>query len=329
MRLNPNGLPFGMPGDLVRLGQVGLVGALLLAGCGRSLDSEAEVAAAIKEAVFEFESYRFAEAYDLFQRARQAVSPPSDVWAEATYGAATAAWHSIPASEALVGRADELFAEIVARAPASRFAPYALRNQARLREIRDYPGDAPDPEAARPFYRAIIERWPEREIAHEATLRLGGTYIQKLDDEASVREGFAIYRQFIKENPGTAIASIMWEHMGETALNFLGDQELAFEGLRRAEAIGFIDRNKVATNYWRIAELAEDLDQPEVAVRYYQRIIAEHSRSGRAFESIQALQALRDAHPELEFEIPQIKVFGSERRAAALSDPQVSLPRQP
>ncbi|MEM8737042.1 MAG: tetratricopeptide repeat protein [Planctomycetota bacterium] len=286
-------------------------------GCGDADFTGQTDAELLTQATDELSYYNFDRAYGLFaeirRRAEETEGDSADAennWSRATFGMATAAQNRTPPSPRMIQEAADLYAELVERSPASEFAPRSLLNLGRLAEIQDHRQDRTDLEAARRYYSEVLETWPEAAIAGEAALRYADTFVQRYDNPASVREGLLFIASWIAEQPESPYASVIWEYLGQVHLQITQEPGLAIENYRQADAVGFIEPTVIPSLYWLIAQVsAEQLNDPETAARYYQRIITETPRSGRAFEAQLALGVLAEAHPALEIEIPAIEEF--------------------
>lgn len=279
----------------------------LLLSCGQSERYRGDIEELLEQGAAELSYYNFDLAHSLFAQARSQAEPNSSAWARATFGLATAAQNRTPPSPKRIEEAVNLYDQLSRTTTEPRLAARSMLNLGRLAEIRDHRQDQADPEAARRYYRQVFETWPDLPIAGEAVLRYGDTYVQAFDDPASVQTGVSFVESWIQHHFTSPYAPIFHEYLGQVRLSLMQNAAAALADYRRADALGFVEPTAVASLYWLIAELsAGALNDPSTAAAYYQRIILETPRSGRAFEAQLALRALKTSHRSLEIEIPEI-----------------------
>lgn len=283
------------------------IGIFLMAlfGCGKKSLTTAEDAAVIERAEELLALYDFDEAYNLLTPHLELLEVGTQEWARALYLHSMAGWQSLPPSRGRVEEARGGFLLLAQTAPGSAFAPMALRNLGRMEELRTHPGDIMNAENARRFYERVLDGWPGSLVAHEAAARLAGTYIQDVLNMESVKKGDALLVDYLSKYPENELAGLMWEYVAETRFLILEDKQGALEALLKADKAGWTDPNKTLTNLWRLANLAEELSELEIAVNTYQRVIAEHTRGGRSWEARNRLLQIKEAHPSLLIEIPE------------------------
>ncbi len=279
--------------------------AIVQFGCAKKGVSEEQDAAVIDRAEELLALYDFDEAYKLLTPHLGLMEEGTPEWARALYLHSMAGWQSLPPSRGRIEDAREAFHYLAEKAPASTYAPMALRNLGRMAELRTYPGDVMDTEKARDYYQRVLEGWPGTLMAHEAAARLAGTYIQDVLNVGSIQKGVTFLEDYLEQYPNNELAGLMWEYLAETRYLMLDDKEGALLALINADKAGWVDPNKTLMNLWRMANLAEELGQVELAVSAYRRVIIEHTRGGRSWEARQRLLALRDAHPEYRISLPE------------------------
>lgn len=275
--------------------------ALALAGCGGE-PMPPTVEGKLDKAVREVSVYSFDRARPLFNAAREQAQPNSPEWIQATFGAAVCAQHVMPASANTIAEAEELFNAVIKADPASDYAARATMNLGRIAELVDFKDDPSDLEKARAHYRRVIDAWPGKEIADEATLRLAATYVQTYDQK-QVREGIAILEKHLAAAPANPLASAMWQYVGDAYFNPLEDYKAALAAYENCDRLGWMQKGREGPMYWRIAVIADrKLEPPDraTAVRYYTKIIKETPTSGKAYESQLALKRLGAPVPEIE-----------------------------
>ena len=256
------------------------------------------------------QTFSFEQGYDLFNAVIESSEKGSHQWQQATYSKGLCAWHMPAPTADKVAEAASSFQLLVDEVPDSKLAPYAVLDLGRIREVRDYQGDQVDLEGARGYYQQVIDTWPDTEVAEEALLRLAGSYIQVFDEEESVREGVALLEERVKARPDNPLASAMWSYLAGTYFYLLNDTATALECYLKADELGLLDRAQAGITWWKMAALAEKIPgRTDIAVRYYRKIIIDAPNSGRGYDAQLELKRLRDAHPELQMEIPELRRF--------------------
>jgi tetratricopeptide (TPR) repeat protein len=230
-----------------------------------------------------------------------AKSPNSDRWMQATFGAAVANSHGQPVSKDRVDRSMQLYEALVVARPDSKYAPRSIMNMGRLLELRDYPNDEPQYEAAREKYQQVVARWPNDPIASEATLRVAGTYVQAYDapDFEQVRKGVDVLENWLAEHPKDPYASVMWQYLGDTYFIPLKEEAKALEAYNQVDALGWTDKGNEGPLLWRAAILAERTNNKDRAIYYYTKVITDTPNSGKAYEAQLALKRLGAPVPEI------------------------------
>jgi TPR repeat protein len=244
--------------------------------------------------------YSFDKAREHFARARAAADTGSDLWLQATLGEAVAVHHEVPLSvERIEQIAVPLYEAVVAQGGHSLLAARAALHLGRFYEQRDVKLDTVQVEKASRWYRMVIDGWTAEEIAGEATLRLAVCSSQGLDPE-HVRQGVDLAIARASSYPKQIWAASLWQFAGDLSWVVLHDREAAIRLLLKAEAAGLPDRSSAWVTAWRIAVLAEEAGQREVAIEHYRQIITEFSASGKAFEAQLRLRQLGVDPPALQ-----------------------------
>lgn len=263
-----------------------------------------------KKAATELTFFNFDIAYEQFQKLRRRVEGTTDNdWQRVTFGLALSAQNRTPPSAELIGEAESLYKEILTQAPESKFAPRSKLNLGRIAEVRDYGGDVVDLDTARQIYREVFEnpQWASMDIADEAALRYADTYVQHFEDIDSIREGLSFLESWIEARPEASTATVIWEYIGTTKLVLLKDYAGAVEGLVKADQLGLIEKSQAGEVFWNIAETSHrQLQDWDTAIRYYQKIILETPRSGKAFEAQLALREIAEQFPDRQIEVPEV-----------------------
>ncbi len=277
----------------------------------QSAAAQDQTDALLEEAALELTYFNFDTAYGLFVDLQDEVETRgSDLWLKATLGRALSAQNKTPATRQALDEARQAYESLIAEAAESFFAARALIQLGRIAEVRDYGGDAVDLDAARGFYRQVVEGWPDASIADEAALRYADTYFQRFDDPAAVAKGVRYLESWVQGRDDQPLAAVIWEVLAIVKEEQLQDAQGALDAYMKADALGFAEPNSAGTLYFRAAQLAErEVGDLETAVRLYQKVITEAPRSGRAFNAQLALEALRESHPAMDIDIPEIEMF--------------------
>jgi len=232
------------------------------------------------------------KARDLFAEVRSATKPGQPEWEQAIFGEATCIWHLLPIERSNAEQAAKLFAQLIEQAPQSRFTPRAMLNLGRILELPEDRDDPIDLPGARVWYQKVLDGWPNDPIAGEAMLRIAGTYIQTYDD-AQLRKGVALLRNWVEEHPRDPLASIMWQYLAETYFFPLNDYQRSLEAYEKVDELGWADQGLQGKFYWRIAQMSERfLKNRDAAIKFYNKIIDETPNSGKLYEAQLALKRL-------------------------------------
>jgi tetratricopeptide (TPR) repeat protein len=246
--------------------------------------------------------FGFVRAHDLAQAALATAEPSTEDWQWAVFLAALCAHQASPPTPAMIERAGDLYRLLLEKTPDSRYAPRAVMNLGRIEELADTYGDQPDLAAARRWYEEVVERWPDRAIAGEATLRIAGTHLQSFEGE-NVQKGIGLLKQWLDAHPEDPLASGMWQVMADAYFYPLAEPGRSLACYEQADRIGLLETGREGPIYWRMAVLADRfLEDRQRAVIYYTRIIEKTPASGKAYEAQLALARLGAP-------VPKIRIF--------------------
>ena len=280
--------------------------------------AEDKDAGALHVAVRELSYFNFDRSYELFAALRARAQPKQgDLWQEATLGLALSAHSCTPSSAELMAEAGALYRELADPRLHSRFAPRALLQLGRIAEVRDYGGDEVDLPSAIGFYESVYEKWPELHIADEAVMRHGMALTQQFDQPQAIQAGIDLMQSWVGAHEDRPLASSIYEAIGWSRLKFQDDAAGAVAAFLKADSLGLVDSSVAGQLYFRIAALADQrTGDLKTAARYYQKVIRETPRSGRAFEAQLALRRLAEAHPDAAIVVPEISLLGGDADAA-------------
>ncbi len=270
-------------------------------------DEQTDVAATLAQAVEAIVRHDFDSGDTLFRSVARHAEQGSETWAQAVFGQAVCAHQASPATRERVNEAARLYELLFSTSPDSKYSAAAMIALARLHELLDYSGDVIDDEAARRLYKAVLDNWPDHEIAHEAMLRLADSHIRDFENESSVGMGVQMLEQWLVQHPDNPLAWVYCEYLGEVQMS-RGNLELALSYLLRADELG-LNAVRVGYIYWLLGQLGEELGRMEVAIKYYRKLVIESPRGGRSYDAYLALQRIRRERPDLTFEIPEVPLF--------------------
>ncbi|MHB1156144.1 MAG: tetratricopeptide repeat protein [Phycisphaerales bacterium] len=288
------------------------IATLWTAGCNNDPYAKEPAGQLLQRANNELGTFNFQLAADMY-RSLLARTPSGDpTRPEVLFGLAMSLQNVVPATAANIDESRRTFEQLLSESPACTYAPSATLLLGRIAEVSDYMGDAVDLEGARKQYEKVIAGWPGQPLADEAALRIGGTYIQRYDDRASVERGARYLRDWLKDRPNNEMASVMWQYLGQTCEQSLDNPGEALNAYMEADRIGLVNETLAGRTWWHMTELAEKLGRIDDAVTYYKKIVTEAPRSGRAWEAQQALRRIGEAHPEMRIVIPELRSFMGE-----------------
>ena len=264
---------------------------------------KADVAETLAEGSRQIAQFNWERAHRLYADALESSEAGSVPWQEAAFGAATALQHKSPASAEAMAEAGRLFEQLVDPKLNSRFAARSLIGLGRLAELRDYYGDRIDLPGARAHYAAVIERFPNDEVAAEASLRLASAFVQsyKPDD---VKAGIAVLERYLSGHPNGPLASAMWQYLGDTYFYPLADDRKALDAYVKADRLGWLDDSDIGRVWWRMAQLGERIGDRSAAVEFYTKIVTDAAVSGKGYESQVALKRLGAPVPQIGLTAP-------------------------
>lgn len=276
-----------------------------------------------------FADSNLASAISHYKRARTLAEAGSPAWIEATFGLATATHHRLPVTPESVREAVSYFRELLQYDQSSDLAARSLMSIGRAHEVLDYDSDSQDLETAREIYEQVVQGWPETNVAYEASIRIGSIYIQGAYDprETALRAdwtgrlermhtGIAHLRKLAETYPDHPLTPGVWEFIGNiylllppshamkeqalrAYLNATGDRNL-LDGAEPVMKKTNMDRIDAGYLYLRIASIAHQLGEREVAFEYYCLLISEASSYNRGpVAALQLTEHLGYTHEEI------------------------------
>ncbi len=197
--------------------------------------------------------------------------------------------------------AADLYTKVVNTYPKSPSAPWAHLALARMADLPPLESDR-DVDQARKIYRQVISRYPKHMVADEAILRLAYTYMERIDQEQAWRQGIELLEDWLADRPDNFLAPAM--HMGiAQPLMTARKWDQAIEALVQADQADARGENIYGTRtlsqtvrsnlYWQIGRIAEEhLDKPQLARKYYLKIVNEIGRDSKAYVAARRAQRL-------------------------------------
>ncbi|MEM7806537.1 MAG: tetratricopeptide repeat protein [Planctomycetota bacterium] len=262
----------------------------------------------LREAAIAVTKQGYARAEPLY---RQVLADSSSLdraqWARATLGMAIVQHFASPTSEERLDSAAELYQQLIETNDISdTVRARAMLNLGRLRELRDYTGEPTDLDEALRLYERVVDQFPHLDAADEAALWRANTAYQRHLEGPELRAAFdELARWASARSEDRHLLSVLHEYLGMAAFNS-GMPDLALTHLRRADEIGIADPSFAPRVWWTIANLARDVGDTETAVAFFQKIITESPRSGRAFESQLALHEIIEATGDSSIVVPPV-----------------------
>jgi tetratricopeptide (TPR) repeat protein len=280
-------------------------------GCGGDGMSGSRIRSELETGRDFLNSLNFNQALAIYRLLYGDLTEADAEWSEAAFGYATCLWHAAPASEANVNQAESIFREIVDTIPESDWARISRLHLARIRMLRDFPGDLEDPEGAIPLLEGLLD--DPTVVRHEALLRLAECYRMDYDNPGKLRRAKQILEEWLQEYPENPFAAAMWEQVAWIELLDFENREGALEAFQRAFELGFADPTREGELLWRIAELALATGDPKLAATYYARVVTDAPSSGRGFEAQEKIKTLRDTVPGMEsVPVPELNLMFDE-----------------
>lgn len=277
-----------------------VVVSVVLSLCGVVASSHAVTDAPLESARQALSELDWKTALRRYAALRDAAEPGSARWVESTFCLALAQQHVQPPDAESIGAARRLYEEVIERAPGTPWAARAMYNIGRILELRDHPDDVLDPDGAREWYERVAREFADQPIAGEAVLRASAVLVASYDapQYAKVKQGIARLESWLASHPDEPLASVMWQYLGDSYFRPLADYANAMRCYEQVDRIGWVDRGNQGPWYWRCAQMAERyLDRPDLAAKYYAKIITETPKSGKAYQAMLALRRLGQPVP--------------------------------
>jgi tetratricopeptide (TPR) repeat protein len=235
-------------------------------------------------------------------------SPEDDegLQAEWHYLSGISAWHLVPPSTQWMATGTAHLESLVQQFPDSVLAAQGAYTLGRILEVRDFAEDVVDLEAAKRWYERCIAEWPEYVSAVMARFRLAALDMNAYEDPERMARGVAALDGWLQANRSHELAPVAAVFLADHLDSVMNDPGSALPYYLLAEELGWVSKTLIGHRRWRMAEIAESLDQVDLAVEMYQKIIRENLQSARGYESQLKLKALQERYPERSIVIPPL-----------------------
>ncbi len=231
-------------------------------------------------------------ALPLFERAMHLLKPPDQIWQQAVYGYAVCLQYHTPPTATSTAAIRRLYRELIRRAPttASVFPARALIQLG----VLEMSSPKANRQRAMQYFKQVMEKWPQSDMARDAALKL--LYLPPAliadRDGRKIRfwSNLEVVRDWLRTYENRECATDLWLALGDRYLHqsrdygpmpalmaYLwasGDQGMMVDDAPRPVKL-VAERTNTSDIYWRIAELACQLDKPTIATEYLTRLMAE------------------------------------------------------
>lgn len=192
-----------------------------------------------------------------------------------------------PKSDGMIQAAQELFRKVAERSP--ELAPKAILHIARSYEVHL---SKPEPESAVVQYKILLEKYPESEVAAEATLRLGQNLLWR-SNEAQRRRGREVLDAFLAAHPGHELAVAMHLALADAAV-CREQYDDAVEHLIAAYEGGILPYKRRWQALYQIGNIAYlRLNRMDIAEKYYTIAVRDYWNTSSAFEAKKRIEEIR------------------------------------
>jgi len=191
-----------------------------------------------------------------------------------------------------VQEAKLLLSEIIGEYADAPVAPWAYLALGRIADTPEYERDR-DIKEARRLYEETIKLFPGHPATDEAALRLGLTYLEKVDDQPSQDQGAEILEKYIAARPKNYLAPAMLILLGNCCERE-AEWRRAVEWWTRADEAGIPGLADRATLYYKLGQVCEiRLKDYPLAVKWYEKLVYDIKRDGKFFVSKLAAERCR------------------------------------
>jgi tetratricopeptide (TPR) repeat protein len=150
----------------------------------------------------------------------------------------------------------------------------------------------PDPSIAHEILQALVSDHPKHPIAQQALVKLALLDLYTAMPAAEHRALLDTYANQVVTLSDAVSKRDLHLLLADTAQRFGYPPQLALHHLVAAEALGLARRVEQANTWIRIGLLAADLDQPELARRFFERFLATFNRDNRRLMIQERLSSL-------------------------------------
>jgi tetratricopeptide (TPR) repeat protein len=205
--------------------------------------------------------------HELFTRVSEKADATDAEKVQALFGLATNYQFAIPKGKP--DKAREYFQRIVDEHPKNTVAAWALLKLG----ILEGSADLEARNRAKVFYQRVRDEYPTSLAIHEATLRIAMGYFFDMEPE-QVAIAIEMLEKHMKDYPDNPLASIMLFRLSYWYSEIERDYEKSIKhGLVLGE-MKMADPQRWGMQFWGVAQtLRYRLNQPEEAIKWYQKII--------------------------------------------------------
>lgn len=237
-----------------------------------------------------------------FEAVAQTAPEKSELHLHALYGLGTT-WNLRRPGED-PDKAREYYRQIIALAPQSDLAAWALLALARMKHLVPV-GQEPDYAEVRRAYEEVMDRYPGHLAAEEAFLYWAATYLATLRPDDTER-ALARLQEFVRDRshkfigPAYSLMAVGYQNLG------CGEERLRAElaSLETTEVDPANPFTEFAWQYWNIATIAEfEVGDLETARTYYQKLIEEYPTDIRVYACRRALERIEELERRLRQEL--------------------------
>ena len=280
---------------------------LIVPGCGDSQKTgDFDHTAQIESGITAFRMFDFERAYKILAPVQPKLETGSEVWSQATYTLALAAWHRTPPSEESTDEAIVLLQDLVATVPNSSIAANALLDLGRIAEVSDYRNDEPDLELAREYYEQVRAEYPDTDASIRASLYLAQSFAQTFDP-ALLEEAVALLQETLAAHPDSEWTGLIGQYQSHLIAFYLDDPAGAIEPYEIAVEAGLPRQAREDVSLWQLGILAQQADRPMVAARAFSQIIEDHPLSIYGNMARERLIEIAEDNPSADIMIPELR----------------------
>jgi len=204
---------------------------------------------------------------------------------DALFGLAMINHHRTTGSD--LKKAKAYYEKICSQYPNSELTPWSKLALARIAEKEE-------PAKASILYKQIVDEYPEKLVANESILRICLLTAQ-FEDPKATKKACSDLEEVLKARPDMPFAVAAHLLLGDIYLFPLKNYEKSIEHFMAADKIGVGDPRREPEMYYQIAKIARtELDQPEIAIQYLEKLIEKFPRNINIYRARLELAELKN-----------------------------------